>query len=147
MLDRSINGDYCAIGGQFHVDPFQLEGDPAEKGRIFLEGTLDYANQMGVPILSAQEWLEFTDLRHESNFDSVIWDSNASNLTFNLLPPEQPESTLTILLPLAYGDKSLSSVSADGVTTSMDTRLVLGGVAYAQIIVSAQRHTIQAIYS
>jgi hypothetical protein len=147
LLDRSLNGDYCAVGGQFHVDPFQMGGDPAEKGSIFLEGSLDYAQQIGVPILSADEWLEFTELRHESNFENVIWNLTASALTFDLLPPNQPDTTLTVLIPLTHADKSLSSVQVDGVTISMDSRLVLGGAEYAQIIVSAQEHNLKVTYS
>ena len=148
MLDRSVkHNDYCAIGGQFHVDPFQLGGDPAEKGRIFLEGTLEYANQLDVPIISAQEWLDFTDLRHDTNFTDLVWDSNASTLIFNLLPLNQPDSTLTVLIPSQYADKVLSSVTVDGVTTSTSGRLVLGGMEYAHIIVSAQEHTVKATFS
>lgn len=148
LLDRSVkHGDYCAIGGQFHVDPFQLEGDPAEKGGGFLEGTLDYAKQLDVPILSAQEWLDFTNLRHDSEFSNLVWDSNASTLTLSLLPPNQPEATLTVLLPLHDADKTLSTTSVDGVTTSLSDRLVLGGAEYALIIVSAQEHAIQSTYA
>ncbi|MDX1377890.1 MAG: hypothetical protein R3307_03505, partial [Anaerolineales bacterium] len=148
LLDSSVkNNDYCAIGGQFHVDPFQLGGDPAEKGRTFLEDTLDYANELGVPILSAQEWLDFTDLRHDSNFTDVVWDANASTLTFNLLPPNKPDAALTVLLPAKYADKTLSSVSVDSVTTSHSTRLVISSIEYIQIIVTAQEHTFKAEYS
>jgi hypothetical protein len=148
LLDRSVRqGDYCAIGGQFHIDPFQLGGDPAESGRIFLEGTLDYANELGVPILSAQEWLWFTDARHEANFEEIIWDSNASTLTFNLLPSNQPLSTLTVLLPTSHADKSISSLSIDGVTTPINTRLVLGGVEYTLAIVPSKKMTIKATYA
>jgi hypothetical protein len=124
-----------------------MGGDPAEKGGIFLEGSLDYAQQIGVPILSADEWLEFTELRHESNFENVIWNLTASALTFDLLPPNQPDTTLTVLIPLTHADKSLSSVQVDGVTISMDSRLVLGGAEYAQIIVSAQEHNLKVTYS
>lgn len=147
LLDRSLDGDYCAIGGQFHVDPFQLGGDPAEKGGIFLEGTLDYAKARGIPILSAQEWLDFTDLRHDTDLANVTWDSTASLLTFRLLPPNQPASTLTALLPSLHADKTLTSVSVDGVTTPMDNRLVLGGVEYVLVIVGAHEHLFQAAYA
>lgn len=148
LLDRSVkDGDYCAIGGQFHVDPFQMGGDPAEKGRIYLEGTLDYAQQLGVPAWSAQQWLAFTDLRHESEFTNMNWSTDASTLTFRLLPPEQHEDTLTVLIPTHHNDKPLSSLSVDGVTTSIAARLVLGSVEYAQIIVSAQEHSITSSYS
>jgi len=148
MLDRSVkHNDFCAIGGQFHVDPFQLGGDPAEKGGVFLEGTLDYASQLGVPILSAQEWLAFTDGRHESSFDEMIWDSSASSLTFSLIPSNQPLSTLTVLIPTSHAEKSISSISVDSVTTPINTRLVVGRVEYALILVPSKRLSITAIYS
>jgi hypothetical protein len=148
LLDRSVmHGDYCALGGQFHVDPFQLGGDPAEKGGIFLEGTLDYARQLGVPIWSAQEWLAFTDLRHDSSFADMVWDSNASSLTFLLLPPRGPDSRLTVLLPVRHAEKSLSTMSVDGVTTAPAARLVVGGMEYVPVILTAQEHAIQAAYS
>jgi len=149
LLDRSVKqNDYCAIGGQFHVDPFQLGGDPAEKGRIFLEGTLDYANQLDVPILSAQEWLDFTDLRHDTNFTDMVWDSNASTLTFNLIPPHfKIRFTLTVLIPLEYDDKTLISIkNENGVTAFVLGRLVLGSTEYELIIVSAEEQTITAKY-
>jgi hypothetical protein len=148
LLDRSVNdGEYCAIGGQFHVDPFQLGGDPAEKGRIFLEGTLDYANQLGVPILSGQEWLWFTDARHDTNFGDFNWDASASSLHFNLIPPSQPLASLTVLLPVFHAGRLLASIRADGVPTPAETRLVVGSVEYAQVILTAEEHEIRATYS
>ncbi|MCK6540374.1 MAG: twin-arginine translocation signal domain-containing protein [Anaerolineales bacterium] len=146
LLDRSLHGDYSAICGQFHVDPFQVGGEPAEKAGIFLEGTLDFARERGIPILSAQEWLRFTDLRHDADFTSLVWDAAASALTFHLLPPNQPDSTLTVLLPIRHAEKTLASVNVDDVTTTLDKRLVLGGVEYALVIVSAQEHVIRAGY-
>lgn len=148
LLDRSVKyGDYCAITGQFHIDPYQLGGEPAEKGRIYLEGTLDYANEIGVPILSAQEWLLFTDVRHDTDFSEMTWDSNASTLIFNLLSPISDLSKLTVLLPAYHADSSLASILVDGVTTSASARLVLGGVEYAQIVVTAQEHTFKLTYT
>lgn len=147
LLDLAVNGDYTAICGQFHVDPFQLGGAPAEKGRIFLEGTLDHAKQLDIPILSAQEWLGFTDLRHETDLADVGWAPHASTLTFHLLPPNQPDATLTVLIPLRHLDKTITSISVDGVTTSLDARLVLGGAEYILVIVAAEEHEIEAAYS
>ena len=148
LLDRSIKyNDYCAITGQFHIDPFQLGGDPAEKGGIFLEGTLDYAQQMGVPILSAQEWLNFTDIRHDTDFINMDWDATASTLTFNLLPHNPADATLTVLLPMRTADKTISTLDVDGVTTSYPARLVIGSVEYIQVILSAQEHAIKVTYT
>lgn len=156
LLDRSVkHDDYCAICGQFHVDPFQLGGDPAEKAGIFLEGTLDYANELGVPIWSSLDWLNFTEKRDGTDFADVQWNPAVSRLTLRLvpggasrlLPSEQPDSTLTVLLPITHTDKTLSTISVDNVTTSISTRLVLGGAEYALIILSAQEHAITATYS
>ncbi|HAV78101.1 MAG TPA: hypothetical protein DCX53_12195 [Anaerolineae bacterium] len=148
MLDRSVkHNEFCAIGGQFHVDPFQLGGDPAEKAAIFLEGTLDYANELGVPIVSSQDWLYFTEDRDGSNFVDVTWDEDASLLTFSLLPRHHAISNLTILVPTHHAGTTLSSLSINGVTTSSSTRLVLGNVEYAQLLVEAREQSIRATYS
>ena len=147
LLDRSVKyNDYCAIGGQFHIDPFQLGGDPAEKGGIFLEGTLDYAQQLGVPILSAQEWLNFTDLRHDTEFINMTWDATASTLTFNLSPRNPADATLTVLLPMRNAAKTISTLNVDGVTTPYSARLVIGSVEYIQVILSAQEHALKVTY-
>jgi hypothetical protein len=142
-----VQGDYCAIGGQFHIDPFQLGGDPAEKGRVFLDATLAHARELDVPILSADEWLNFTDLRHEARFTDLTWDPAASSLSLRLLPPNQPAATLTVLLPTRHADKIINFLSLDGVTTPLDRRLVLGSVEYSLVSVSAQDHTLTAVYA
>jgi hypothetical protein len=147
LLDRSLNGDYCAICGQFHVDPFQVGGEVAEKARIFLEGVLDYARERGIPILSAQEWLDFTDLRHDTELTSLTWDPAASTLTFRLLPPNQPASTLTLLLPARHNERTLVSVNVDDVTMPVTSRLELGGAEYASFVISAQEHLFRALYA
>ncbi|NWG07505.1 MAG: twin-arginine translocation signal domain-containing protein [Chloroflexi bacterium] len=148
LLNRSVKqSDFSALGGQFHIDPFQLGGDPAEKATVFLDGSLAYAAELGVPIWSAQEWLEFTERRHEADFKDVTWDANASSLTLSLIPRHEADSTLTVLIPAAHTDKAISALSVDGVTTPHSARLVLGNVEYVQVIVSTQAHTVKADYA
>jgi hypothetical protein len=169
LLDRSVkDGDYAAICGQFHVDPFQLGGEPAEKGVIFLEGTLDYAQELGVPIWSAQEWLQFSDLRHDTDFTDMVWDADSSSLVLRLNPDtplssskgaalaqdtvlrqaqDGVEPALTVLLPIHHGDKTLSALSVDDVKAPFPSRLVLGNLDYAPVILSAKEHTIRATYA
>ena len=147
LLDRSIQGDFAALGGQFHIDPFQLGGDPAEKASVFLDGALAYAADLGVPIWSAREWLDFTEQRHQTDFAGMTWDPAASTLTFRLLPSNQADATLTILLPASHSDKTVHSLRVDGVTTPMADRLVLGNVEYMPIIVSAREQTISVTYA
>jgi len=102
---------------------------------------------LGVPILSAQEWLNFTDIRHDTDFANMVWDSNASTLTFNLLPRNPADFTLTVLLPVHHTEKPISTVDVDGVTTPYSARLVLGSVEYAQVMLSAREHAIKVTYS
>lgn len=148
LLDRSVkHNDFAALGGQFHIDPFQLGGDPAEKSAAFLDGSMAYAAELGVPILSAREWLDFTELRHATEFADISWDSTASFLTFRLVPLNTADATLTVLLPVRHADKTIESVSVDGVTTPMADRLVLGNVEYGLVFVSAQEHAINAAYA
>lgn len=156
LLDRSVKaGDYCAIGGQFHVDPFQVGGDPAQKESTFLEGTLDHARELGVPIWSAQEWLHFSALRHDANLTEVVWDANAATLAFQLAPGTtdhapssgQPESTVTMLLPLRHAGKALTDLSVDGMGVPLTSSLILGNAEYALVIVSATGHMFKATYA
>ena len=147
LLDRSVrHNDYCAIGGQFHVDPFQLGGDPAEKGAIFLEGTLAYARELGVPIFSSEEWLAFTDSRYETTFEEMVWDADASRLTFRLAPSVQSDSTLTVMLPLFHHDRVLTALEVDGERSLYLSRKV-GGVDYASVTVSPLEHDLAVMYS
>jgi len=148
LLDRSVKyGDYCAIGGQFHVDPFQIGGETAEKGRIFLEGTLDYANKIGVPILCAKEWLDFTESRHETEIANVTWDSKASVLTFRLILPFANDSAHMVMIPVRYEEKTLSAITVDGLNNPADMRLTVGNTEYVLVSLTAQEHNIKASYS
>ncbi len=147
LLDRSVNqGDYCALGAQFHVDPFQVGGEAAEKAALFLEGTLDSARELDVPMISAQEWLTFTEDRAESRLENLMWDSHASSLTFSLYPPEGAVSPLDVMIPLRHNSKSLVTLSVDGLTESYRKQRV-GGVEYASVTVKAKSHTIRASYA
>ena len=148
LLDRSVkHNDFSALGGQFHIDPFQLGGDPAEKASVFLDGALAYAAELGVPIWSAHEWLQFTEERHESNFTNLSWDPNASRLTLNLTPSAGAGSRLTMLIPASHSGKKLESLTVNGVTTPTKLRLVLGNVEYALVVVPAQEQVFKASYA
>ncbi len=65
MIDDSLDGDYAALMTQFHTDYYGLGGQE------WAEGTLDYATSQGVPIWNADEWLRFTETRHDASFEDV----------------------------------------------------------------------------
>jgi hypothetical protein len=147
LLDRSVKqNDFCALGGQFHVDPFQLGGDPAEKSSIFLNGSLAYATELGVPVWSAQEWLNFTRMRHETDITNIIWDFDTATLAFDLSPVNEAESTLSVLIPARNAGKAISNLLIEGVTTPCSARQVVGNVEYAILIVKAKKQSIKVTY-
>lgn len=146
LLDRSvIYGDYCAIAGQFHVDPFQIGGEVAEKALGFLEGTLSYAKELGIPIWSTQEWLNFTDARHDATLGGVRWDQQSKRLDFEFSPKASSEHEITLMVPIRHNNRYLVNIQVDQVNTPYFDRAV-GGVEYACIKVNALPHKCFATY-
>lgn len=146
LFDRSINhGDYCAIGSQFHIDPFQVGGEPAEKAAQFLDGTLRYAQEQGIPIWSAEEWLEFTQLRHDSTMQEMVWEPDAGRLGFSLLSKNDRDLTLEIMVPLRHNGQEISIIQVDGADSPYQNRVV-GGVEYACVHVASPSHQFMISY-
>lgn len=146
VLRRAVEpGGSSAIAIQCHVDAFHLGGDPAARARAWLEGTLDAAADLGLPIWSAQDWLRFTALRHDASFEDIRWDPSEKRVTLRLdvTPGEGPD--LTVLLPLRHGACRLTGVSVDGATVPFGEQRV-GGVLYASTSVSTRTHEFTATY-
>jgi hypothetical protein len=138
MIDASLAGDYAALMAQFHVDYYNSTS-------AWAEGTMAYANAHGVPIWNADQWLSFTETRHDANYSGITWDSASGTLTFNLSASATPGVNLTTLLPSAYGGRSLSSVSVDGAPQTYSVQTVKG-VAMAFVTVPAGNHAVAAVY-
>lgn len=146
LLRRSLVGDYCAIATNFHVDPFAIGGLPAAEAARWLEGTLDYTVAQGIPIWSAQEWLQFTEIRHDANMEQVQWHSAAQRLSFQLAALAIPDVELTVMVPLWHGEVRLAQVEVDGQPVEHRERQV-GGVTYGWVSVGAGPHRIIATYT
>jgi hypothetical protein len=139
LIDASIAGDYAALMTQFHVDYYNF-GVPQE----WAEATMDYANQQGVPIWNADEWLAFTKIRHDANFQNINWDSVTGQLSFSM-SAANASKTLSVLLPLTFDGRNLTSVLVDGNPQSFST-FTISGRQLALINVSAGNHTFNAGY-
>src|SRR5262249_1421191 len=64
LIDASLTGgNYAALMTQFHVDYYEPDPTGVTDARIFGEGTMSYAKSKNVPIVSADEWLRFTQAR------------------------------------------------------------------------------------
>lgn len=148
LLDFNLENNFPAvIGINFHPDPYSYGGRPAEIAGAWLEGTLDYAVEKGVPIWSAQDWLWFTEARQNTRILSMGWDE--SNLTLNFgvdVASSNPSSDLALMIPAEQKGARLSSIEVDGVVVQPKERSS-AGVRYSWVPVSAGNHQVLAHYS
>ena len=110
----------------------------------FVEGTLDYARANSVPIVNADQWLAFTETRHDANYSNITWDG--TTLSFRLNAATISGVNLTTILPLSFGGNHLPSVLVDGVSTGVSTQTI-NGVDVAFVSVAAGNHNLSAVYS
>lgn len=146
LLTRSLAGEFFAIGTNFHVDPFAIGGEWIDEAIHWLEGTLDLANRYGVPIWSAKEWLNFTEIRHDTRLEDVQWHPDSNQLSLQLVAKEAPGIKLALLLPLKHGQADLAQIQVDGSAMVWRTRDV-GAVGYAWVTVDAGSHQLAATYT
>ena len=140
LIDASLAGDYAALMTQFHVDTYGF-GDP----QVWAEGTLDYARAKVVPIWNADQWLRFTEIRHDAQFQDVAWDQASGQLSFTLSTTATSDM-LSVLLPPTFAARKLESVQVDGAAAE-PTDFAVAGRMLALISVKAGTHTFAARYS
>jgi hypothetical protein len=146
VLQRSLQGDFSAIAAQFHVDPFAVGEDYAVEAAKWLEGTLDYAALQGIPIWSAEEWLHFTEIRHDANLENVQWNPIAGRLSFQLVAQTALDIELAVMMPMQHGKAQLIEVKLDGHSIAHRERIV-GGARLGWVTVGAGSHQVVATYS
>ena len=141
MIDASQAGDYAALMTQFHLDYYGFTSVKA-----WAESTMDYANTNNVPIWNADQWLSFTQTRHDANYNNVAWNSGTGNLTFDMAATATAGVNLTTILPLSHGGAPLLSVEVDSSPVSYNTQTIKG-VNVAFVTVAAGNHSFVVTYS
>jgi hypothetical protein len=141
LIDASLAGDYAAIMTQFHVDYTNFgEVNP------WVVGTVDYANLVGVPVWNADDWLTFTEKRHDANYNNMSWNATNRTLSFNLAATAEAGMTLSTVLPLSYQGGALQTVRVDGVLSAFSFQTIKGqNVAF--VTVPMGPHTLSAAYA
>jgi hypothetical protein len=145
LLQQSLDGDYCAIAGNFHVDPFAVGGEWIEEAVQWLDGTLDYAAENDIPIWSAQDWLQFTEVRHASRLENVQWHADQKRLSFDLSAEPVSEVALAVMVPQRHGQLELTMVEIDGAKHTHGQRAI-SGLNYGWVSVPAGPHRVVALY-
>jgi hypothetical protein len=142
MIDASLAGNYSALTDIHHVDNYSTNPQLS----IWLTGDIDYARSKGVPVWNADQWLSFTQTRHDANFTNIAWNSSSGVLSFNTVMTATPGVTATTMLPVNYGGRPLQSVLVDGAINGLSVQTIKStNVAFVSI--PAGNHSISATYS
>ena len=138
LIDASLAGYYSALTDIHHVDIYNTSSN----SQTWAAGVTDYARSKGVPMWNADQWLSFTQTRHDANFSNITW--NAGVLSFNLTSAATG-NTLSTILPLTYGGQTLRSVTVDGSPATFSTQTIKGtNVAFVGM--AAGSHSVSATY-
>jgi hypothetical protein len=143
FFQSSLNGNFAAVTINFHADPFDMEDRFRLPARTFLDGTLAAAHSLGVPIWTAQRWLNFIIMRQSVRFENLTLHENA--LEFDLAAERTSQDDLSVLLPLVHRLAVLTEIRVDGQPNPF-LPWTLGGVDYGLVTLAPGPHHIQAIY-
>jgi hypothetical protein len=145
LMQKSLNGAYCAITGQFHIDPFTFGGEIGDTAGRWLDGTLDFAASNNIPIWSAAKWLEFNEYRRNATINNLEWYPSTNTLRFNISSDMMGGVNPFILIPEDHITQHIVEVTIDGKMTSLVERKV-GGMNYCGVNVNSGDHIIEARY-
>lgn len=145
QIDRAVERFPSALGLQSHFDPFALSPEKAALERDWLDGILSYAAARSVAILSAEQWLAFTEMRDRAEMRDLTWDEDEGVLTFEVVVEGGSQHALVLLLPREHRQRTLRQVTIDGVLASAEQKRV-GGVAYGAVALAEGRRQVRAYY-
>lgn len=145
QVAESVRRFPAALGLQCHVDPFLLGGEKAAHVGRWLDATLEYAASQGVPILSAEHWLAFTEARAGAQAERLTWDPARRALAFQLALPTGAPGVASLLLPVAHGGATLRELRVDGASAAWSV-ITVAARQFAAAAVPAGRRTVDATY-
>ena len=77
-----------------------------------------------VPMVSAQQMLDWQDGKAQSDILRQRWDGE--NLNFTIVPDERTQDMLTVMLPWNTHNGRLIALTRDGVTVAIETEVIKG---------------------
>jgi hypothetical protein len=134
QLDRAIGaeGYYGAFGTHYdYSDNFDIQ-------------LMNAARDRNVPIVSGQQLLDWTDGRNASSMTNMTWNSTSGTLGFTATADARTNGMLRGMLPVAFGGKTLSSITRDGNSVSFSTETIKG-ITYA--LFPVQSGSFSAVYT
>ncbi len=128
LLDRALGpeGYYGAFGTHYdYSDQFDRQLIASAKAR-------------GVPLVSGQQMLDWTDARNNSYFTNSSW--SGSNLNFTATVDTNARSMMRSLLPLSSKNGVLLAITKGGQSVNFTTESIKG-VAYAVFTTTSGSYT------
>jgi hypothetical protein len=116
LLDDAVNLTYSPVGLQSHPVSF------AEYSGRYISGCMDLAVARGIPIISTDEWLDFTLCRDSARLE--LASSNEAGLECDLIAGENP-GDLTVAVPVPEG-RSATSATVSGRRLQPETVSIMG---------------------
>ena len=144
LIDASLAGNYSALTDIHHTDNYGDLNYPELP--IWLTGDIDYARSKGVPVWNADQWLSFTQVRHDANFSNIAWNASSGVLSFSIAMTATSGITPTTILPLTYANKPLAAVTLDGMTYPF-TAQTIKSTNVAFVSMPAGNHSVTATYA
>lgn len=145
QIAASVRRFPAALGLQCHVDPFLLGGEKAANVGRWLDETLAYAAAQGLPVLSAERWLAFTEARAVARAERLSWDAERRAMELWIDLPAGAPGAVALLLPLEWGGAALRELRLDGGPAPWRA-LRLAGRDYGAAVVPAGRRLVGARY-
>ncbi len=145
QIAESVQRYPAALGLQCHVDPFLLGGAKAERVGRWLDETLAYSAAQGLPVLSAERWLAFTEARATAQIIQQHWDAAQRNLVLEIEAPGTQTGAILLILPARHADAELRQISINGADRAQQA-ISLANRSYGAVPLQAGRQTIRAIY-
>jgi hypothetical protein len=144
LIDASLAGNYSALTDNHHTDNYGDANYPELP--IWLTGDIDYARSKGVPVWNADQWLKFTQVRHDANLNSITWNAVNKVLSYTTAMTATPGLTLTTILPAKYAGNSISAVTLDGSVYTF-TLQTIKSTNVAFVSMPAGNHLVTATYA
>ena len=112
LIDASEAGGFSAITTQFHADYYNDRNAQCTNQRLWTDGTMDYALSLGIPIWTAERWLEFAESRAGTAVAGLAYQPG-DEVVFTVTVPAGSEP-LSLYMPSTSGTLPLRRVSIDG---------------------------------
>lgn len=145
QIDRAVERFPSALGLQSHFDPYAFSPDKAELERDWLDGILHHAAGRGVAIMSAEQWLAFTEMRNGAEMRDLAWDATQRQLSFQFVTDRSSDRNMELLLPAEHAGRRMSRITVDDMLANPVRRQV-GGVEYNVIAVRPGQRRVRAEY-